>query len=126
MRMDLYSVGGLALENGRRKNPNRVFVDRSGDKYVLTDSCPITIGDFVYISGYRDKDGLKVYYEKSTSNLVFTGVEVSDHYVSILRGLSNIRSKEGNLGMILDRYGMRFYYGNNEKVTLFDQLGNKP
>lgn len=108
------------------KNPNRVFVDRNGDKYVLTDSCPITIGDFLYISGYRDKDGLKVYYEKSTSNLVFTGVEVSDHYVSILRGLSNIRSKEGNLGMILDRYGMRFYYGNNEKTILFDQLGNKP
>lgn len=108
------------------KNPNRVFVDKFGDKYVLTDSCPITIGDFVYISGYRDKDGLKVYYEKSINNLVFTGFEVSDHYMSILSGLSNIRSKEGNLGMILDRYGMRFYYVTDEKIILFDHLGSKP
>lgn len=108
------------------KNPNRVFVDSNGDKYVLSDSCPITIGNFVYISGYRDSDGLKVYYEKSSCNLVFTGAEVSDHYVSILRGLGNIKSKEGNLGMILDRYGMRFYYGSDEKIILFDQLGNKP
>ena len=108
------------------KSPNRVFVDKFGDKYVLTDSCPITIGDFVYIYGYRDSDGLKVYYEKSSCELVFTGSEVSDHYMSILIGLGNIRSKEGNLGMILDRYGMRFYYGNNEKIVLFDQLGNKP
>jgi hypothetical protein len=107
------------------KNPNRVFVDRNGDKYVLTDSCLITIGDFVYISGYRDSDGLKVYYEKSISELVLTGEEVSDHYMSILRGLSNIKSKEGNLGMIIDRYGMRFYYGS-EKFILFDNLGIRP
>ena len=107
------------------KNPNRVFVDSNGDKYVLSDSCPITIGNFVYISGYRDSDGLKVYYEKSSCNLVFTGAEVSDHYLSILRGLSNIKSKEGSFGVIIDRYGKRFYYCS-EKPILFDHLGIRP
>mgnify|MGYP000965126758 CR=1 FL=1 len=111
--------------NRNEKSPNRVFVDKFGDKYVLYDRCPITIRDFVYIYGYRDSDGLKVYYEKSSCELVFTGVEVSDHYMSILIGLSNIKSKEGNLGMIIDRYGMRFYYGP-EKFILFDHLGDKP
>ena len=111
--------------NRNEKSPNRVFVDKFGDKYVLYDRCPITIRDFVYIYGYRDSDGLKVYYEKSSCELVFTGVEVSDHYMSILIGLSNIKSKEGNLGMIIDRYGMRFYYGS-EKFILFDHLGDKP
>lgn len=105
---------------------NKVFVDNIGEEYILSRRCPITVGDSIYLFGYRDRDGLHSYVEIFRNELIFdTGRSVSEYYMSILIRLSEIREKEGNRGMILDKYGKRFYYGD-KNVIPFDHLGDKP